>query len=106
VRRREPVQQDRDVDVVVGVDPENELRRVVIDEVLSRGGPAVCARRSATDRTLRVQQLNALLGHDPDTWKHSVRAGPDGRKFKLRTTRNSRTEGQTKEPTRTAAIID
>jgi hypothetical protein len=51
-------------------------------------------------------QLNALLGHDPDTWKHSVRADPTVDSSSSGPTRASRSEGQTDEPTRTVTIID
>src|SRR6266487_4263672 len=45
----------------------------------------VCARRSATDRTLTVQSSSTpLLGHDPDAWKHMRAHRPEGRQFKLR----------------------
>jgi hypothetical protein len=53
-----------------------------------------------------AQQLNALLGHDPNAWKHVGAHRPGGRQFKLRATRASRSEGQTNESTRTTGIID
>jgi hypothetical protein len=74
----EPIQHDGDVDVFVGVDPRMSCGGWVIDELLSGDAePLACDRRSATDRTLRVHSSSTpLLGHDPDTWRHSVRADP------------------------------
>jgi hypothetical protein len=96
------------MDILVGIDSKNELRRMVIGAVLPKvWSRLTCGRRSAADRTLTVQRSSTpLLGHDHRR-REAVRARrPEGRQFKLKAARASRIEGQTDEPTRMGRIID